>query len=211
MVYVGIDPSYTKTGLCIVDTYKKEIIFNAISPGGKNNHYIDSVNRSALIALQIIRDTNIYDSIKMVIEEPLRSSMKASGLGVLSGILLWSTAMMPNITNIYSIAPYYVSWLSRYFAKKYDLNKKKASSLLASNVIDYYCNKLNYNVTIKNNKYKKDGTQKSRILSHDEAEAFLLTLALIRHESVTDKELESFLLNLNPNFKKEIEITQIKK
>lgn len=202
MVYVGIDPSFTKTGVCILDTDLKQIKFAAISPPGTNSTYKLTLDRSAYVSLNVIRHFELRKQHAIIIEEPLLSSLKASSMGVLSGVLAWSLAFMPSIGNMYSITPQYISWLNGPIAKKERISKKNASRIVGHKVLDYLVEEKGYSVIVYNDKLDKDGEMKKRVISHDECEALLLLTALLRKEGFMSKEDMDQLYKININFRK---------
>lgn len=210
MIYLGIDPSFTKTGVCILDTENKSIKFVAVSPPGTNGDYKATLDRSAYIALNAIRHLDLHKDTRVIIEEPLVTSMMASRLGILSGVVVWSLAFMPNIEKMYSVIPNYVSNLNRNLSKKLGLSKKKTSQHVATKVLEYLEKEKGYEVEIYNDKTNKDGTMRSRVLSHDEAESFLILLTLLRYDGILDRQDINAMISINPKFKLVQEIKQFK-
>lgn len=209
MIYLGIDPSFTKTGAVILDTESKKITFLAISPPGSNANYKMMINRSAFIAIEIIKHLSLNKDAKAVIEEPLVRSLKASALGILSATLSWSFVSIPSVKEMYSINPSYVSSLNSTVAKELSLSKKKASSYVAGKVVDHFMGK-GYEVIIHNNKTNRDGTMKKRVLSHDEAEAFILLLALMKLDGFLNTEDLEVMYTTNPKFAREVSLNRFK-
>ena len=78
MKYMAIDPSFSRTGLCILDTDTKTIFLKPISPPGSNKTFNDTVNRGMYIAEQIIKEISHLHNITMLIEEPMISSISIS-------------------------------------------------------------------------------------------------------------------------------------
>jgi len=202
MVYVGIDPSFTKTGVCILDTELKQIKFVSISPPETNATYKLTLDRSAYISLNIIKHLDIKKQHAIILEEPLITSLKASSMGILSGVLAWSLIHMSNIDNMYSITPQYVSWLNSPIKKRNGISKKNASRLVGRAVLNFFIEELEYSVEIYNSKLIKTGKMKKRVISHDEYEALLLLTALLRHEGFMSKEDMNHLYKINTNFRK---------
>jgi len=195
MVFVGIDPSFSETGVCILDTESKTIKFIAVKPPGKNNSYKDILDRSAYVSLIILENIFIGKDVLVVIEEPLINSMKASSLGILSGVIVTSLVTMPFVTNIYSMPTSYVSKLNREVIKSQDLGRKQASKVIAENVIKLFVENKEYAIDIVSSKYNRDGSKKQRALSHDEAEALLLLTQLLKmYKILSDNDIAKLSL-----------------
>lgn len=207
MVYLGIDPSYTNTGVSLVDIVNKKIEFYKISPVGINSTYTDAVNRALFIATFI---TNILhnNATEILLEEPLISSLMASRLGILSGVLTTTFYNTTNIKSLSVLRPNYVSNINRPIVKEYSLSKKQASVFSVTKILDKLI-EAGFEVCIHNDKCKKDGTPKERKLSHDEAEAFIIVLVLLRERELLSKELLDFMIEFNIKFKKEQNITEV--
>jgi hypothetical protein len=210
MLYVGIDPSFTKTGTCYLDTDKKTILFNAISPDGKNEDYIKTIERASYVSLEIIKRLSIRGQVKVILEEPLAMSMKASRLGILSGLLGLSLLLVPSIERIYTISPSYIARLNNPIAKRKGLSKKVASQYVVEKILSYMQESMGYKVIIHNDKLNKDGSQKKRKLSHDEAESFILLLRMLDEENFIDKDFKKELVSINRNFNKEQKLNLLK-
>jgi hypothetical protein len=210
MLYVGIDPSFTKTGTCYLDTDKKTILFNAISPDGKNEDYIKTIERASYVSLEIIKRLTIRGQVKVILEEPLAMSMKASRLGILSGLLGFSLLLVPSIERIYTISPSYIARLNNPIAKRKGLSKKMASQYVVEKILSYMQESMGYKVIIHNDKLNKDGSQKKRKLSHDEAESFILLLRMLDEENFIDKDFKKELVSINRNFNKEQKLNLLK-
>lgn len=193
MIYLGIDPSYTNTGVVILDTDNKTIKFLGISPPGTNDSYGMMLNRSAYVSVNILRHLPLDKQIKSVMEEPLLTSQRASTLGVLSAGVSWSLAYVGSVTDMYSVNPRYVSSLVSPTAKKLGINKKQAGKYIVERLLEYYVERKGYTVIIHNDKTNKDGSMRKRVLSHDEADAFLLLTTLLREcGEVGDADMRYF-------------------
>lgn len=83
--------------------------------------------------------------------------------------------------SAYGVKSNYCYLLGREIARKKSLSKKKASQYIASIVLDYLVKEKNYKIIIEKNNKKK-----SRVLRHDECEAFLIALLVIRQELEKD-------------------------
>lgn len=209
MVYVGIDPSFTKTGVCYVDTQDKTVTFNAISPPGTNTNYKKSLDRSGYIVVSLIKELDMKKDTYAVMEEPLMSTYKASRLGILSGIVAWTLAFMPNIKKIYSITPTYIARTNKDLVKFQGFKKKQASQHVALGMLDIL-QKEGWTFKILNDKYNKNGTMKNRKLSHDEAEAFILTFKLLQKMRALDASLIKKLLGVNTGLNTAVTLNLIK-
>lgn len=210
MIYAGVDPSFTKTGVCLLDTELKKIKFIAICPEGKNIDYKHTLDRSAFVAVSIIRHLDLNKDSIVILEEPLLSSIKASSLGILSGVVAWSLSFIPSIKALYSIKPTYVAGLNRQLAKRLGLTKKAASQYVASKVLEFLVETKGYDIELYTSIINKDGQPKKRSLSHDEAEAFLLLTALLQNKDFFTIDDMNKLASINIAFKKQISITKIK-
>lgn len=200
MIYVGVDPSFTKTGVCYFDTETKHIMLNAIQAPGTNKTYKDAINRSGYVALNIIKPIDASKDVYVLIEEPLMSTFKASRLGILSGVVVWTLAFMPFIKKVYSITPTYIARTNKELAKQEGLNKKKASQFVALGMLEVL-QKHGYTFEVMNNKYNKDGSVKARKISHDESEALILTFTMLLRRKALEANILTELLNVNPGLK----------
>lgn len=196
MIYVGVDPSFTKTGVCYFDTENKHIVLNAIQAPGTNKTYKDAINRSGYIALNIIKPIDPQKDTHVLIEEPLMSTFKASRLGILSGVVVWTMAFMPFIKKVYSITPTYISRTNKDLAKRENLNKKQASQFVANAMLEIF-KRYGYTVEVLNNKYNKDGSVKARKISHDESEALILVFTMLLKRKALESDLLAELLVVN--------------
>lgn len=218
MLYLGIDPSFTKTGLCLLDTTSKKIVVDFVSPSGTNDDYREIVRRMSSIRDGIDDIVGRHccggiDNMCAVIEEPLSSSMKASRLGMLSGFLIANMIPDQRLGNIYTVDPAYIAWLVRPYAKKHKIgNKKTASRVVANLIINYLGNEFGYSLSILNSKLDKKGNPKKRIMSHDEGEAFILVFTMMRHMGVFEDVtgLNKFLCNISNNFLNDPKIRLLK-
>ncbi len=210
MIYLGIDPSFTKTGAVILDTEQKTIMFIVVSPPGSNTNYKMMINRSAYISIGIVKHLCLNKDIKLVLEEPLVRSLKASSLGILSATLSWTFVSIPSVKEMYSINPSYVSSLNSALAKKMNLSKKQASKYVAGEVVEHFIKNKGYKVVVYNDKVNRDGTMKKRVLSHDEAEAFILLLALLKKDGLLSIEDLEMMYTTNPKFAREVSLNKFK-
>lgn len=207
MIYIGIDPSYTKTGVSYIDLADKFILLNAVTPEGTNESYIDMIKRARLISTDIFSKLD-RDNI-VIMEEPLIVSQKASSLGILSGVL--ATELLNNIMidEVYTLHPNAVSNTNRGQKDYSSKNRKNVSRRVALEYIEVF-KSFGYKVVIYNDKTNKDGSMKKRVLSTDESEAFIMTLMLMRHLNVLDKEIEEQVLIINRGLNSDHTINQLK-
>jgi len=197
MLYVGIDPSYSKTGIAYLDKETKHILFKAISPTGSNENYLAAISRAASISAGIIRELKEEESAIIAYEEPLLNSMKASRLGLLSGVLAISLFFLPTAKLVYTVAPAVVSSMNKQLPYKKDFANRKKLSLYVTHLLLDYLRKEGYTIDIYNDKRKKDGTKKARKLSHDEAEAFLILLQLVKLYDIFDEDVLAGMVKIH--------------
>lgn len=209
MVYVGIDPSYSRTGVVYFDSSKKKITFKAISPEGSNETYLAAANRAAYIASSIVRDLSDKEDVFIIFEEPLLNSIKASRLGLLSGILALSLVFTPSVRSIYTLTPSIVASMNRNIPNKEKLDKKKISSMVVESMLEYMGSK-GFKIEVLNDKFKKDGTMKERKMSHDEAEAFLILLHLLKELGELTDEIWLGLMKIHKGLAKKYKINVLK-
>jgi len=208
MLLCAIDPSFTKTGITVLDLSNKQIDFYTISPVGTNDNFLLTLNRASFIADKI--EELITSDTIVITEEPLFSSIKASSLGILAGILYSKLNSTEKIKELYSIKPSYVAHLNTPIAKKFKLNKKQASLYVVNSIIDKL-REVGFTININNpDKLKKDGTEKVRKLSHDEAESFLILLVLLRYKGLINSDIDEFLFAINERFKNKQNIEKLK-
>lgn len=211
MLYVGIDPSYSKTGIVYLDTETKQFIFKAVVPAGSNDSYLASLERSAIIVRTLIRDITYMNKVTSVImEEPMMTSQMASRLGILSGILVFSLFMIPNIREVHSLNPVVVASMNKYLPYKKEFGKKQLSSKVASLLLDYLVSEEGYSIQVFNEKTKKDGSMKERKMSHDEAEAFLILMRLLMHKNYFESRVCSKLYKIHKGLSKAYQVNELR-
>lgn len=179
MIYVGVDPSYSKTGVSYIDTTNKTIVFNAVIPGGTNKTYKDAIERAMKISIDIIQPTLISKKVTLVMEEPLINSQMASRLGLLSGVLITAFTLMPHIKEIYTLAPNVVSQTNRKVKGYTAKTRKKISGEQVEKYLEVF-EQHGYTVLVYNKIKNKDGSMRNRKMSTDEAEGFILALLGMR-------------------------------
>ena len=205
MKYMAIDPSFTRTGLCILDTDTKTIFLKPISPPGSNKTFNDTINRGMYIATEITKELSDLHNITMLIEEPMISSIKASSLGVLSGVLTTTLTQHPSISTIYTVNPNTIRQLNSALPNKQGLSKKQISSLSAELLLARF-EQEGYTITLWTDKPRK------RKLCHDEAEAFMLAiLLLIQDKILTPEFLQSIYTAHKGYYAKKIKINNFTK
>jgi len=210
MIYLGIDPSFTKTGAVYIDTEERTIKFVCVSPPGSNVNYKMMINRSAFISIELIEHLCLNKDTKLVIEEPLVRSLKASTLGILSATTAWAFVSIASVKEMYSINPSYVNSLHTVLAKQLNLGKKQTSKYVAGEIVKYFEESKGYKVIVHNDKKLRDGTMKKRVLSHDEAEAFILALTLMRLDNSLSTEDLGAIYTINPKFARVVSLNRFK-
>ena len=209
MIYIGIDPSFSSTGAAYLDTSLKQIKLVRIQPEGTNETYKDALFRSASIALSVLEHANIKEEIRLILEEPLMTSLKASRLGLLSGVLAFSLASIPTIKTMYSVNPNYISSLNKSIVERKGIDKKKASSFVAEKILEYL-ESIGFSIIVYNEKKDKRGNMKQRKMSHDEAEALILLVTMLRAENLVDSNFLLKLVSINRGFAKEANVIKFK-
>lgn len=200
MIYLGIDPSFSGTGVTILDPDSKTIKFLAVKPPGTNDNYRMMLNRSAYVAVNVIRHLPLDREIRVVLEEPLLTSQRASTLGLLSASVVWSLAYLDSVKEMYSINPNYIRNLNRKIAKREGLSNKQTNKYVAGKVLDYFIERKGYSIEIYNDKTNKDGSMRKRNLTHDEADSLLLLIALLQDQGFLEPLDMRFLSAINRKF-----------
>lgn len=208
--YLGIDPSFSKTGLCHIDTTSKYITFDTVSPEGTNQTYKDTIYRSRYISESIKNLVSSDESVSIILEQPMVRSQMASSLGILSGILATELIDLPTLDSFYTINPRVISSLNSNYAKKNKLDKKKASYEVGKKVLEYLQETYNYSITVINNKVTKTGKVRTRKISHDEMEAFLMVVLLLKHLNKLNTEDIDAIRKINNKFNTDYEVNLIK-
>lgn len=198
MLYLAIDPSYSKTGLCIYNHNTKEILFTSVSPEGTNKTYHEAFQRSSYIINNILENISGRDTT-IIIEEPMVTSMMASRLGLLSGVLVSNIYNKDYIKNIYTLNPIVVKQVNSVYKNKEKLNKKQLSKYIVSQMLEVL-ELEGFTITLLTDKFNKDGSPKKRQLSHDEAEAFIMMVILLQRNNILPYELLVKLYQVNEGF-----------
>lgn len=202
MLYIGIDPSLSKTGLCIVDTALKKIVFYAITPIKRLDTYTNRLLKSIEIADRvlesIIEKLNTPEGGVLIYEEPLVTSRKSSALGTLSGVL--GSTLYRNIDiPIYTIGPNTVYSMNRTISKKTGENKKNTSRNVGLEVLQLF-KEDGYEVIIDNEgKTRANGKPRERVLTTDEAEAFIMVLYLMIKLNAVSNDIRAGINKINRN------------
>jgi ribosomal protein S8 len=207
MLYVGIDPSYGKTGVTYWNEAEKQITFQYISPQGSNENYKSKVIR-ALEIWKVVTSRFNKEEINLIIEEPLITSMKSSALGVLSGVLV-ASFIFNEVESIYTINPSVISAVNKDVKGRTRENRKKISLEVALAILEEL-KKIGYIVTILNDKVTKDGKMKVRKLSPDEAESLLMTILLIQEKDKLSSEVIHSISRVSKGIFRKYQINKIK-
>lgn len=208
MVYIGIDPSYTKTGVSYIDLEDKFILFKAITPDGRNDTYVDMVKRAQEIADEITKITK-NEETKVILEEPLIISQKASSLGILSGVLATELMNNEDISLLKTIMPNAVANTNRGLKEYTSKTRKKVSRQIVLKYLEVF-EERGYKVVIYNDKTNQDGSMRSRVLSSDEAESFIMLIILLRDLNVLEDDLVHDLIKINRGLNTNHVINQLK-
>jgi len=180
---LSIDPSYSNTGLCLIDFSNKEITFKRVRPDGTNDSYLETVDRADKIMTEIFELLLTRQPNHIVQEEPLLTSQKSSVLGVLGGIITNNLLKMVDLFSRQNLRPYkyitinprVVSSVCSKTAKKLNLTKKKASTHVGKIFLEL----------LENKGFKVDviqDTKRKRVISNDEYEALILAIVYLSQE-----------------------------
>ena len=199
MKYLAIDPSFSRTGIAILDTETRSIKLKPVSPVGTNDSYTNTVERSAYIIAEVLKEFKVSDNISVIIEEPMVRSLKASALGILSGVSVTTLLLLPIINEIRTVNPITIKSLNSVLPYKNKLSKKQLSLHVAEELIEFY-KSIGHTVELVPLKYNKNGSPRSRALTHDEAESLiLLTVLLLDRGYFKDMETLS-IYQINKGF-----------
>lgn len=169
MIIAGLDPSFTSTGVAILDTEKKTIKTKAICFGCPDKSFIGMQNSITAILWEL--DTLLDEIDFLVMEQPFAGQIFSAGLYGLDSVIY------QHFRDVI-INTYHPTTLRKIHGKKYT---KKDSKHLATNIIDIlekegysYINNKQEN---KNGKVDMYGNKLSRnggyAITSDESEAFL--------------------------------------
>lgn len=210
MKYIAVDPSYTKTGIAILNEVSNTLSLKVVTPPGKNETFRDAVERSAIIATGVIEELKVYEKAILLIEEPMVTSMMASRLGMLSGIVITTSLLLPNISNIYTVNPVSITSLNSALPYKKEMSKKRLSQRVAGELIEFFTD-IGYAIDIRPLRYNKDGSPRARVVSHDEAEALILLTLLLLEIDFFSKEDKLKIYKINKGFlTKKIQVNKLK-
>lgn len=155
---VAIDPSYTRSGICVIDLINKEILFFTASCKIGEKQFENVVRAAQSVVKQIkeiINDNCSVDKRAIVMETPLPNSSMSAALYCLDSLLY--TEFESHIVKTYNPA----TLRSRIHGHKYD---KTDSVNLATKYLKILEDH-GYTISMKIGKARK--------LPHDNAEAFL--------------------------------------
>ena len=123
---ISLDPSFTRTGICIIDLLEKKIEFYAVSCKIGEKQFVNVVHAAQSIVNQLSELFTKYEDYSLVSEEPLPMSSMSSALYSLDTLLY-------NTFESHIVKTYNPSTLrSRIHGHKYD---KKDSQNLADKYI----------------------------------------------------------------------------
>ena len=190
MIIIGLDPSFTRTGIAILNTEKKKLILRtcgcAITSNGEKKDFKHVLNASLGVIHQIdeelkeiARDDHYSWSYKdafMVCEEPLPLSLMSAALYCLDSLLI------NYFSNFFQIRTFNVSFLKHLKKQRgYDDkngNGKKNSVALAGQYIDLLIKK-GWSIEYNGKLFWQPCDEP---LCHDCAEAFLYFLVLATND-----------------------------
>lgn len=193
MIYVAVDPSFTRTGLCILDTKRKTIYFKPISPPGTNKTYSDTINRSLYVLNNIFDSFHLHELVTLLIEEPMVSSIKASSLGVLSGVLTSHLVNHEIITKLYTANPNTIRQLNSALPNKNEVSKKALSKTSVELILKLF-EEIGYTITLWTDKPRK------RQICHDEAESFMLLLLMLFQDNILTEQFKQKIYNIHKGY-----------
>ena len=197
MYLISVDPSFTKTGVSYINIKDKHIIFDVITPAGTNDTYKDAIVRSVTVAENILSKQALQDiPIHIALEEPLINSQMASRLGILSGVIANTLIRDTRVSSIHTVAPNIASLTNRGL-KDYTSRSRK---MVARDIVLEYIKVFEangYTVNIYNEKKNKDGTMRSRVLTSDEADSFIIAIVVLKGLDILDPDIQAQLIEIN--------------
>ena len=169
---VAIDPSYTRSGICIIKD--KNIYFHTASEKIGEKQFVNVVKAAQSVVKQIKEIILSYgDEFDLIHEEPLPNSSMSAALYCLDSLLY--TEFEPHIVKTYNPA----TLRSKIHGHKYD---KKDSLDLADK----------YLKILTDNGYKTMSVIGSkRKITHDNAEAFLYAHLYLHDNGVSDFQFDN--------------------
>lgn len=178
-VLISLDPSFTRTGICIIDLTNKTISFYTVSCKIGEKQFENVVRAAKSIVCQLSNIFSKYTDYALIHESPLPMSSMSSALYSLDTLIYYT--FEDHIKCTYNPA----TLRSRIHGHKYDKNDSKD---LANRYIEVL-NKKGYTVV------SEMGTKKK--VCHDSAEAFLYA-----HLYLYDNKHPDFQFNNSDEIKK---------
>jgi len=192
-VLASIDPSFTSTGLAIVDLNNKTIYTRPIQIGCPDKSFFGMQQSITLIVYELEQEMKKHDVDSLVHEEPFPGQMFSPALyGLDSAIFQTFQTMI--------LHTYHPTILRKIHGGKYTKTDSKNLALKVLSLLsDYkYINNLS-----ENKKDKKDmfGNKLTRTgeyaITSDESEAFLYAVTTLIKYGVDDFKCASEMLNTN--------------
>lgn len=138
------------------------------------------------------------------------SSIKASSLGVLSGVIATTLLLLPNIKSISTVNPSTLRSLNSTIQNKKGVNKKQLSREVAEAILAYLQTQ-GFTYEVIPTTFNKDGSPRSRKISHDELEAFLFLIILMLKQDLLAHPQKIEIYKINKGFyTKDISINKLK-
>lgn len=173
---IGLDPSFTRTGICAVDLINKEISFFTASCKIGEKQFENVVHAAKSIVKQIkdiIDDNYCIDKCAIVMESPLPNSSMSAALYCLDSLLY--TEFESHIVKTYNPA----TLRSKIHGHKYD---KKDSMNLADKYLKILTDN-GYTINMM--------LGKSRKIPHDCCEAFLYSHTYLHDNGHSDFQFDN--------------------
>lgn len=178
MILMGIDPSFTRTGLSIYNTETKELfITKIVNELPKNKSFQNLFNVASSISENILKIIEDYDVDFIISEVPPPQGSFSSGLFGLDMVILYSIRSL--VKEIYTVPPTYLAHI--HGKRGY---KKSDSSELGKRLIPLLTDKVHKRYT------------------HDEYESLIFLCRLVYIKGFIQDEL----LSIKPNYKNSKEI-----
>lgn len=177
MILLGVDPSFTRAGVTIVNTDTMEIIHDKIE--GRMSKNFDNNFKESLDRCK--RLSNLLKGYKVdyaLSEHPFPGGISSPGLFMLDGMLMYTLYLMQT-ANLYIVHP---SYLKHLHGKNYE---KSDSIKLAKELKVIY---LKHGYSFNKNK-----------ITHDESESFLFVTRLMVLLNI-NPSLVSEIVKLNKGF-----------
>ena len=177
MILMGLDPSYTRAGITILNTETKELNFYKLE--GRMNKNYDNVWREALDRCKRLSELVVQYNVDIVFSEsPFPNADSSPGLYLLDGMLHY-TLYLSKVSKVYVVHPSYLKAIhqGKYFKSDSIELGKQLKTLYEKH--GYICNK-------------------NRIV-HDEYESFIFLTRLFVLLNI-DSKLISDIIKLNKAF-----------